>query len=155
MLVIDSARWIVGLIGGLFLGFACGPEPTQQCYSRATLPGYDVETGVLRTCDVEHPIPRKHPEFEDTAHVLVTIPKDGNCPMCPWELDEIFWQAFLDELEDRGLEDGEDPDCVNQGYAIEIACLTMAQQPDTCTYSAIVASHCTLGPNYTPVRPSP
>ncbi len=147
-------RTVWAVVLGTAAALACGSDDAaQQCYEQATLPGYDFETGVVRTCDVEEPIPRRFPEYEDTEIVDVSIPRDGECPMCPEELDDLFWQAFLLEMQDRGLADGEDPDCAKQGYAIEIACLGMNQLPGTCTYYAVVASHCTLRGQKTPVLP--
>ncbi len=140
---------------GLTLGGGCRPEAAgQQCYGRATLPGYDPETGVDYFCDERAPIQRHFPEFEDTERLLVVLDKDGPCPTCPAELDELFWQAFLDDVDYLGLAEGEDPDCVNQGYAVERACLTRDQLEGRCAYAVLIASHCALGDVIVPLEPS-
>ena len=140
---------------GLALGGGCGPESAgQQCYERATLPAVDPETGVGYLCDEPIPIQRRFPEFEDTTRLFLVLDDMDTCPMCPVELDELFWQDFLDRVERQGLAEGEDPDCVNRGYAIERACLTVNQQEGSCAYTALIATHCALADLIVPLEPS-
>ncbi len=149
------ARAVLGGVLGVALAGGCRPEAAgQECYGQQTLPPYDSETGVAYICDEAFPVPRRFPEFEDTELVNLTLDEVDTCPMCPAELDELFWQAFLDEVDDLGLAEGEDPDCVNQGYAIEIACLSQMQEEGSCRYRAIVASHCALADLIIPLEPS-
>ena len=148
-------RAVLGGALGLALGGGCRPEAAgQQCYERATLHGYDIKTNVGYFCDERTPIQRRFPEFEDTTRLLVILDEDGACPMCPAELDELFWQDFLDRVERQGLAEGEDPDCVNRGYAIEKACMTPDQLEGSCAYAVTIASHCALGDLIVPLEPS-
>lgn len=155
-------RGVLPLVLGLLLGMvggtaaSCGTDRgSLECYGTAEGPAYDPESGMVWICDEPTPLPRKYPQFEDTELLMVRLEGQDECPMCPWELDQLFWQAFLEQVDDRGLAEGEDPDCIRQGHAIEIACLVQPLHDGKCAYHAVVASHCTLGPVQSPVQPPP
>ena len=146
VVMLSVASFVFGLV------LACGPNREQPvCYDVVDRTDFDPEVGEAWVCDELLPIERKYPEFTDAELVRIELPRDGACPMCPEDLDSLFWDAFLDDVERYGLASDEDPNCVDDGYAIEIACRIYRRgSDDTCVYQAYVASNCTLGPNYVP-----
>ena len=152
MLVTSRVRIdLRALVAGVLLGCACGPSPApERCYD-VVVPDPEPRPPLdIRVCGRSLPTDREHPEFEDGSIVRAELPGGEGCPMCADELDAVFWDAFLDLVEVRGLDDEEDPDCVNQGYAIEVACRIDDGSSNSCRYEAYLVSHCTLGPNYVP-----
>ncbi len=129
MLVNDvrsAALWVVSFAMGLAIGCGSGREQ-PICYDAVDRTDFDPEFGEVWVCDELLPIARKHPEFTDADVVLVELPREGECPMCAEDLDPLFWQAFLDQVNRLGLAPGEDPNCTDDGYAIEIACRTNSE----------------------------
>ena len=132
---------------------ACGPNREQPvCYDVVDRTDFDPEPGEIWVCDQLAPISKESPEFDDWWTVAIELPPDddGNCAMCAEDLDPLFWDAFLEVVEVSGLAMDEDPGCVHEGYAIELACRIDDGSDGTCKYEAYVASNCTIGPHYTP-----
>ena len=152
MLVTISRVMLPSLVAFILgLAFACGPNGEQPvCYDVVDRTDFDPEFGEVWVCDELLPLDRKYPEFTDAELVRVELPRDGECPMCAEDLDSLFWDAFLDKVEQSGLASDEDPDCVNDGYAIEVACRLDDGASDTCRYEAYLVSHCELAPERIP-----
>ena len=148
----SSLRHAVSWVSCALLLVGCGPSAQQErCYDVVTRDAEPPPPLEVRVCGHTLPIDRQYPEYEDVWIARIEREKvDDRCPMCAEDLDPLFWQSFREEIERVGLASDEDPDCIDQGYAIELACRIGDDVVDTCVYEALLVSNCTLAGDYTP-----
>jgi len=146
-------RVAAGLVLGGALGFAeaCGPEVRRpDCYEPYELPPLDGDGWDYEVCGVPYLEVDPSP-FTELTNLEVLMPKeDGECPRyCAEDLDERFWFVFQDVVEYRGLAEGYDESCLDDGYEILTRCYEEYSYPgeeDRCAYYVWIATNCKIDP---------
>jgi len=145
-------RVAAGLVLGGALGFgeACGPEVRRpDCYEPYETPppsGHGPPDYVI--CGVPYLEVDPSP-FTELTNLEIWLPKEGGaCPRyCAEDLDERFWEKFHEVVESRGLAEGYDESCLDDGYEILARCYEeYAYVEDRCAYSVWIATNCKLDP---------
>ena len=143
-----------GLVLGGALGFAeaCGPEVRRpDCYEPyETPPPSGDRFPEYEFCGVPYLEVDPSP-FTELTNLRVLLPMvDGMCPRyCAEDLDERFWEKFHEVVESRGLAEGYDESCLDDGYEILARCYREYPYPgeeDECAYSVWIATNCKIDP---------